>query len=174
MFMNAQRKFAICGMIAPLLFWLTYFMLSSIRNEYSFLTKAVSELGSVDVPHKMLWNWFGYIIPGSLIVIFSYGLLVSIAWRDGSRLPMIALSLSGVFMALSGFFPGDFDNRQSVTMIVHTIGSFGSYLFFLIAAFTFPRLMQKSKYWSKIIITTRFCVWLTILFGLWVISSAVR
>lgn len=71
-------------------------------------------------------------------------------------------------MTLSGIFPGNFDDRQSMTMILHTIGSFGSYLFFLIGAFTYPKQMRKSEYWKQAIKPTLIFTWLTILFGGWV------
>jgi len=61
------------------------------------------------------------------------------------------LFLSGIFMSLSGIFPGDFDDRTSMTMILHTIGSLGSFLFFLIAAFSYPKQFKKSDYWKKAI-----------------------
>ena len=46
-------------------------------------------------------------------------------------------------------------------------GSFGSYVFFLIGAFTYPKLIKKDNYWkssNKLLLTF---VWLTIFFGNW-------
>jgi len=53
-------------------------------------------------------------------------------------------------------------------MLLHIIGSFGSYIFFLIGAFTFPKLMKKSTYWKSAIKPTLTLIWLTIVFGGWV------
>ena len=49
-------------------------------------------------------------------------------------------------MMLSGIFPANMDNRQSTTTILHMVGSYGSYLFFLIGTFTYPKLMKQSTY----------------------------
>ena len=162
-----NKQYAILGLLGPVIFWLTYFIMSSLRPEYNFLTKAVSELGSVDAPNKWTWNILGYILTGLLISIYSYGLFKSISNGQGSKLPLISFILSGLFMSISGAFPGDFDNKQSTTMLFHTIGSFGSYLFFLIGAFTYPRQMKKTDYWKQAINPTLIFTWLTILFGAW-------
>jgi hypothetical membrane protein len=162
-----NRQYAITGFLAPTLFWVTYFIMANQRSEYSFLTKAVSELGSADAPDKWVWNIFGYIIPGILISIFAFGLFKNIVTDRSTKLPLIGIALSGLLMAVSGVFPGDFDNRQSTTMLLHTVGSLGSYLFFLIGAFTYPKQMKKSGYWKKSIKPTLVFTWLTILFGSW-------
>jgi hypothetical protein len=70
-------------------------------------------------------------------------------------------------MAFSGIFPGDFENKKSLTMLLHTIGSFGSCIFFLIGAFTYPKQMKKSVYWKNAIRPTLVFTWLTIVFGSW-------
>jgi hypothetical membrane protein len=161
------RQYAILGLLAPLLFWVTYLVMSNLRAEYSFLTKAVSELGSLDAPNRWTWNILGYVLTGLLISVYSFGLFKSISNGQGSKFPLVSFVLSGLFMSLAGIFPGDFNNRQSTTMLIHTIGSFGSYLFFLIGAFTYPGQMKKSDYWKKYIKPTLIFAWLTILFGVW-------
>ncbi len=162
-----QRQFAILGLLSPMLFLVTYLIMSTLRPEYSFLTKAVSELGSLDAPNKWIWNSIGYILTGLLISIYSFGLFKSISNGHGNKLPLISFVLSGLFMSLSGIFPGDFENRQSTTMLFHAIGSFGSYIFFLMGAFTYPRQMKRTEYWAPSVTPTLIFTWLTILFGAW-------
>lgn len=162
-----NKTYAVIGISATILFWATYIIMSNLRPEYSLFHKAVSELGSLDAPNKWIWNILGYILTGILIAVYSFGLFKNISNGQESKLPLIGFVLSGLFMSLSGIFPGDFDNRQSTTMILHTVGSFGSYLFFLIGAFTFPKQMKKSEYWKKSIRPTLIFTWLTILFGSW-------
>jgi hypothetical membrane protein len=162
-----NKRFGIIGLSAPLILGLTYMIMSAQRPEYSFLTKAISELGSLDAPNKWYFNVFGYILPGVLISIFSIGLYRSMAQKTSSRMPLIGIFLSGLFMAISGIFPGDFDDRTSSTMILHTVGSFGSYIFFLIGAFTYPKLMRESNYWKSVILLSLTLTWLTIIFGAW-------
>ena len=162
-----NRHYALIGFSAPAIFWLTYFIMSGKRPDYSFTTKAISELGSLDSPNKWLWNIIGYCTTGILISIFSYGLYKNIQTEKSSKTPLIGLLLSGLFMSFSGIFPGDFENKQSLTMLLHSIGSFGSYVFFLLGAFTFPKQMGKSQYWNAAIKPGLAFTWLTILFGSW-------
>lgn len=162
-----NKTYAIIGISATLLFWATYIIMSNLRPEYNLFHKAVSELGSLEAPNKWIWNILGYILTGILIAVYSFGLFKNISNGQGSKLPLTSFVLSGLFMSLSGIFPGDFDNRQSTTMLMHTVGSFGSYLFFLIGAFTYPKQMKKSEYWKKSIRPTLIFTWLTILFGSW-------
>lgn len=163
-----NKHYAIIGFAAPALFWSAYFIMANHRPEYSFMTKAISELGSVDAPNKWTWNGLGYITTGILIAIFAFGLYKNVAIEKSTKLPMIGIALSGLFMSISGIFPGDFDNKESPTMLLHTVGSFGSYVFFLIGAFTFPRQMKKTAFWAKAINPSLLFTWLTILFGSWV------
>ena len=48
-------------------------------------------------------------------------------------------------MLLSGVFPGDFENRTSTTMILHTSASILSYLFFLVGGFGLLKISAKSE-----------------------------
>lgn len=74
-----SRQYSIIGMIVPVWFLLLYVAMSSMRPEYSFLTKAISELGTVDAPNKWGWNVFGYVIPGLMIAIFAIGLFKNVS-----------------------------------------------------------------------------------------------
>lgn len=83
--------------------------MSSMRSEYSHLTKAISELGSVDAPNLWYWNTLGYVLPVLFISLLGVGLITR--FPKLSKIPGYALVASGLFMALSGVFPGDFENR---------------------------------------------------------------
>lgn len=141
--------------------------MSNLRPEFNLFHKAISELGSLDATNKWAWNIFGYILPGVLIAVYSFGLFNNISTGQGSKLPLIGFVLSGLLMSLSGVFPADMDNRTSSTTLLHMVGSFGSYIFFLIGAFTYPKQMKKSEYWKKSIKPTLIFTWLTIIFGNW-------
>jgi hypothetical membrane protein len=161
------KQYAIIGLMAPLMFTITYLIMSQQRPEYSFLTKAISELGSLEAPNKWYWNIFGYILPGVFISIFSIGLYESTSTSKSSKLPLIGFFLSGVMMILSGVFPGDFEHRSSPTMVMHTIGSIGCYIFFLLGAFSYRSIMKKNPYWKFTIRPSLILTWLTIVFGSW-------
>lgn len=137
-----NKHFAVIGFLSIVVFWSTYFIMSLNRDDYSFLTKAISELGSVDAPNKWLWNLFGYIIPGIFISIFCYGLVKNLANYGRYKLPLVGLVLSGLLMSFSGAFPGDFDNKRSMTMLMHSVGSFGRYIF-PFGRFYYPFAFEK-------------------------------
>ncbi len=162
-----NKNFAVAGLLAPILLWTTYFIMASQRPEYSFLYKAISELGSLDAPNKWMWNIFGYIIPGLLISFYSIGLYKSVATEKSSKLPLMGIFLSGFFMTISGIFPADMDNRSSATTLLHMVGSYGSYVFFLLGAFSYPKLMKRKEYWKNSSLPLLIFVWLTIVCGSW-------
>ncbi len=58
-----------------------------------------------------------------------------------------SLIASGLFMAMSGVFPGDFENRTSPTMLLHAFGAFGSFIAFLISGFSAPALLRRHSEW---------------------------
>ena len=163
----ANKTYGLIGIASVLIFWTTYVIVSALRPEYSMFTKAVSELGSVNAPNKWIWNSFGYMLPGFLIAVYSIGLYKSVAVTKSSKISLYSILLSGVFTCISGIFPGDFDNRESTTMLLHSLGSFGSYIFFLIGAFTYPKIMHQTTYWKRVKMSTLIFSYLTILFGAW-------
>lgn len=165
---HPQKTYALLGLLAPILFVLTYLIVSNGRPEYSHMTKAVSELGSLDVKNRWVFNLFGYIIPGLMVSLFGYGLFQYLKENNSNKWPLIGIVGSGLFMALAGIFPGDFEDRYSTTMILHSIGSVGSYVFFLIGAFTFPRLMNKISYWNNVRWIGLTITWLSIVCGNWI------
>lgn len=162
-----NKGFAISGLASVILLWTTYFVMANRRPEYSFKYKAISELGSLDAPNLWLWNILGYIIPGLLIALFSFGLYKYSAEKSSSKIPLYSLLLSGLFMSFSGVFPADMDHRKSTTTILHMIGSYGSYISFLFAAFAYPKIWNKNIQWLPIVKPTLICVWLTLIFGSW-------
>ena len=148
--MPSSKTIGLLGLIAPMWFIFLYLVMSSLRPEYSHLTKAISELGSLDAPNKWVWNILGYILTGLAISLLSYGLWKEFRAQKRSFIPIVALTLSGLLMALSGIFPGDFDNRESLTMLLHTIGSLGSFAAFLLAGFWLPNIFRNVSSWRWI------------------------
>jgi hypothetical membrane protein len=149
--MISQRGIGLIAVATPLWFLVIYLVMSEMRPEYSHLTKAISELGSLDAPHKWAWNILGYMLPGAAVALLGVGLLREpFLAGNAARIPLWALVASGLLMTLSGIFPGDFENRTSTTMILHAVGSFGSFVAFLVAGFWLPFLVRKHSQWGWI------------------------
>lgn len=162
-----SRHYAWLGLLAPIIFWTTYLIMSALRPEYSFLTKAISELGSWDASNMWVWNCFGYMIPGIFISAFAVGLRNELFAEKPWSLPTIGIFGSGALMFISGVFPGDFNDRQSTSMLLHTVGSFGSYIFFLIGAFSFASHIKKHAVWRSSALFGEALTYGTIIFGSW-------
>ncbi|MGH8141587.1 MAG: DUF998 domain-containing protein [Steroidobacteraceae bacterium] len=154
--MNRRKTIGIIAVVTPFWFLAVYLIMAGLRPEYSYLTKAISELGSVHAPHRWIWNIFGFITPGLAIALLGVGLKSELSDAGRSaRVPALAVTASGLFMALAGVFPGNFINRTAPTMIMHTIGAYGSGIFFLIAGFWLPFVFRKRPHW-------RWLAWLSL------------
>ncbi len=121
--------------------------MSSVRPEYSHATKAISELGSLDAPNLWAWNIGGYILPGLCIALLGVVLARHFRGKKGGTWVSLPLIGSGLSMAMSGVFPGDFDNRTSATMILHATGAIGSFIAFLVCGFAAPALLRRHSAW---------------------------
>lgn len=150
--MDYRKTAGVIAVITPLWFLCVYLVMAGLRPEYSYMTKAISELGSVHAPHKWFWNVLGYVLPGLAIVFLGMGL--GREFSDTSRyawIPVFALAASGLCMVAAGIFPGNFVNRSATTMILHAVGSLGSGFAFLIAGFGFPMVFRKKAHWHWVV-----------------------
>ena len=160
-----DKIYALAGWSSCLLFWAAYILMSTIRPDYYHKYKAVSELGSVDAPNAILWNIIGFVCVGALISLFSVGLHKSISISSKGRIAFYLLFGSGLFWVFAGIFPGDFENKTSLTMILHAIGSLGSGLLFVLSVFTYIPAMRVSPYWRSSVVPSISIVVMFILSG---------
>ena len=145
---SIHRTIAVLAIAVPLWFALIYFAMASVRPDFSHATKAISELGSVDAPNGWIWNICGYIVPGTIVTSLGWAFCAHFRDTKGAKLVSYSLVASGLLMAFSGVFPGDFEDRTSFTMIMHAIGSFGSFFFFLVCGFSIPWLLRRFSEWK--------------------------
>lgn len=143
------------GVIAVTVSILTIIIMAELRTDgYNHFHKAVSELGSIDAPNKWTFNILGYIIPGILISIFSLKLLKEFRSYSVKPYPFYLFCLSGLFLSLAGFFPANMENKQSINTIIHSIGSLGGGVFWLLCALTLWWQLKKNDDWKLIAILT--------------------
>lgn len=146
------KHYAFVGWASGILFWVTYLVMSTIRPDYYHNTKAVSELGSLDASNAFAWNAIGFVTVGVLISFFSVGVHRSVSRSGRNRIAFGLLFAVGLFWALAGIFPGDFENKKALTMILHAVGAIGSGLFFVLAVFAYSPAMKASSYWRSMTI----------------------
>lgn len=162
-----SRKYAILGWLSGLVFWISYFVMSSIRADYFHKYKAVSELGSIGAPNAVFWNVTGFMCVGVFISLFSIGLhkSVSPSGADKGKAAFSFLLGSGLFFIFAGIFPGNFEEKSSLTMILHAVGNLGSGLLFVLAAFSYIPVMRSSAHWRSAVVPSITIVILFILSG---------
>lgn len=152
------------GIIAVTISISTIIVMAELRIDgYNHFHKAVSELGSIDAPNKWTFNILGYILPGILISIFSLNLLKEFRSHSVKSYPFYLFFLSGLFMSLAGFFPVNMENRQSISSTIHSIGSLGGGVFWLLCAFTLWWQLKKNQSWKNTAISTSLIPFIMIL-----------
>ncbi len=99
------RFYALCGVIAPILFTITVIILGLLRPGYSHVSQAISELGSVGAPNAVVQD-ANFVLLGLLVIAFAYGLHRGIGDGKGSRLGPILVAVFGAVAAIGdGIFP---------------------------------------------------------------------
>jgi hypothetical membrane protein len=146
----------------------TILTMAALRTDgFNHLTKAVSELGSLDAPHRWWFNTLGYLLPGLLIAAFAHGLRRALPQRPA---PWWLLMGSGLFMALAGVFPVDMEHRSSLVSVLHHIGSLGSGLCWLGCALLVVPALRLHARWADL---ARWLPWLPLVaFGLMLLVPA--
>ena len=162
-----NKKYALLGWLSGLVFWISYFVMSSIRADYFHKYKAVSELGSIGAPNAIFWNVIGFMCVGVLIALFSIGLhkSVSLSGAGKGKAAFFFLLGSGLCWVFAGIFPGDFEDKTSLTMTLHAVGSLGSGLLFVLAAYSYIPQMRSSVHWRSAVVPSTTLVILFILSG---------
>jgi hypothetical membrane protein len=146
--MMAQRRIGLLAMVSPAWFLVVYGVMSAMRPDYSHTDQAISELGSLDAPNLWAWNILGYILPGLAVALLGLSLKREFSGRGrNAKLPAMAVVAAGLLMALSGAFPANMADFKSATTLLHTVGSFGCYVAFLIAGFWLPSIFRKANAW---------------------------
>ena len=152
--MNNKTK-GLIGVIAVVMSILTILIMAELRTDgYNHFHKAVSELGSIDAPNKWIFNIFGYIIPGILISLFSFNLLNEFRSYPIKSYPFYLFFFSGIFLTLAGIFPANMEYRKSISSIIHSIGSLGGGICWLLCALTLWWQLKKNNTWKSIAIYT--------------------
>jgi hypothetical membrane protein len=72
-FRTANSLLAVCGMAAPILFALAVIVFGFLREGYSHISQAMSDLGEIRSPNLAGQN-VNFILTGLLILAFSFGL----------------------------------------------------------------------------------------------------
>ena len=126
-FIQRQRFFAICGIIAPILFTILIIIESLLRPGYSQFYNFVSDLG---VGSNAVIQNINFVIFGVLSIFFAFGLrsgLPSLP-RKALKVGVWLVAIFGLCILLAGVFPEDYlsqvpHNLVSATAFVTIIAA---------------------------------------------------
>lgn len=136
----SDRRAAMLGIAANLLFWPSLFVFAALRPDYAHETKSVSELGAWGAPNIWGFNVLGFILPGLMLAACGWlvGRVADSTWVAA------LLALAGACVALAGVFPADMNDYGSLTTIGHIVGSMGSLVAWALAMIFAALFTRKS------------------------------
>ena len=146
--MNVKR-FALCGMLAPIVFALAMTVFSLMTPGYSNLTNMVSELGVIGAPFALAWNAIGFFLVGALMTVYAWGLRLDMRPASGSTIVPLLVAISGLGFAVLGFSPAEAGFEPSLRTTLHFVMVSVYFLAFILVAFVFPAKMKGNDYWKK-------------------------
>jgi hypothetical membrane protein len=146
-----RRTAGILGVIACILFWLAMLVLGALRPSYSHVVNAVSELGAIGTPRAVLWNIFGFIIPGLLLAIAGKAIVDSVSEDRPSMMAGWLLPAFGLLIAAQGLLPAVMAGGEVITTSWltrgHLIASLVSGVAWLVALLLLVGPMKRSSDW---------------------------
>ena len=104
---NPDRAFAICGIIAPILYLLMVIIGGALRPGFSHIAETVSELLIAGAPNRPLLVTLS-VINSVLAILFPIGLHRGINGGKGSKVgPAFLIIASALTILTAAFFPQD-------------------------------------------------------------------
>ncbi|HEX3013577.1 MAG TPA: DUF998 domain-containing protein [Methanobacterium sp.] len=141
--MQKQRFFALCGIIAPILFTILVIVESLLRPGYSQIFHDVSDLGIG--PYSIIQN-INFIIFGILSIGFAMGLGANLSHRAGKATKWL-LVVFGVCIILAGvtLFSVGADVTYAKDVVAHGLVSAIAFLIIIVAQFTAWHALRNSE-----------------------------
>jgi hypothetical membrane protein len=146
--MNVKR-FALCGMFAPIVFALALTVFSLLSPDYSNLTNAVSELGGTGASYALPWNAIGFVLVGTSTIAYAWGLRLDMRPASGSTILPLPVAISGLGFAGLGPFYAEVGFQPSLRTSLHFVMVSVYFLPFILVAIIFPAKIKGNDYWTK-------------------------
>jgi hypothetical membrane protein len=101
------RAAGLAALAAPVMMWLEFLTLGTLRHGYNLLTRPFSDLATRGTSHADLFTLGFFFVPGLLTIALGVGLWFAIrdsaAWRTGA----VLVVATGAFQVAVGAFPQD-------------------------------------------------------------------
>jgi hypothetical membrane protein len=145
---NPNKVFAVCGIIAPILYLLMVVIGGALSPGYSHMAETVSELLVAGAPNKPLLNTL-LITDYVLGILFAIGLHRGINEGKGSKVGPAFLIIVSVLSLFTIFFPQD-PGGEPVTFAgtVHVVLIIPMVILSLGAFLAFWRRLKSDSLWS--------------------------
>ena len=149
---SANGLFAVCGMVAPILFVLALAVFGFLREGYSHVLDAITDLQEVGSPNMVGVN-ATFILMGLLVLAFSVGLYRGAGpggWVKVGSLLVFVIALGHV---AGSVFPDDYScpspGCNSWAANGHTVGGLMEVLTIPIAVLAFSRGLGPDTAWRR-------------------------
>jgi hypothetical membrane protein len=144
-----DRQMGFSGIAAWILFWSATVVFGALRPAYSHIVNTVTELGAVGTPNAVLWNVFGFIVPGVLSAVAGVGIAraVNPVPSPSRTAATVCLALAGLAIAGQGLMPAEMVNGvadvTSLSTRGHSISSLVSAMAWAVGALTLVGPMKR-------------------------------
>jgi hypothetical membrane protein len=144
-----NKRLAWFGVLAPIVFIISYVIFSQLTPAYSNLTNAVSELGVFGASYALAWNILGFLLVGLLIIAYAWGLHLDLRPASGAIIVPILVGISGIGFAGLGLFPAEAGFGPSIRTTLHFTMVAVNFLPFILVAFVFAVRLKANPYWKN-------------------------
>ena len=170
--MKNLKILSICGVFGAIAYLIFILIASSLFPGYSHASEYVSNLGAVGQPSALVMN-IGFIVTGSLIMLFGLSTLTSFKKDWKGTVGGIIIMFEGLAQILSGVFscePGCNATDPTMAESIHNIvGPLGFILIILAAffwAFRFRKQDSWDSFWIYTLVTGIAALILFVIFGM--------
>ena len=136
-----RRLIVLGGIAGPLLLTLMVIAVAALRLGYSHYTQFISELGETGADLAWLVNYFGFMIPALLILVFSYALLIHFPRSPLSIAGSILVMLYAVSVFMASIFSCDVGCTPATPTLAQNLHNAA-------AIFAFPSLILAPFIWG--------------------------
>lgn len=119
---TAIRRFALVGLVGPIVWWLLVVVNGAITPGYSHVSDFISTLGAVGAPYAPIQT-INFLVFGGAILALTMGLHARFDAGRRPRLGTVLLGVFGVGVILAGVFPEHPAAPDSTTNLLHNLVS---------------------------------------------------
>lgn len=142
------RRFALAGVVGPILFWIVVFVLGYLTPGYSPVGDYISTLGEVGAPYESVQR-LNFVLLGGSILAAAVGLHRFTRAHERPLLGTVLLGMLGVGAILAGVFPQNSADPGSTTNIIHESVAIGGFVAGIAGISLLCRRLDEDDRWAR-------------------------